>query len=321
MKKLQKYAALLTAGMIWGTTCFGGLSVQGAEQGILQPEISVQDNQIEAASKTTTKRRGWYTLKDGVKQRYYDKNGNFLVGKRMVKGKIYYFNKNGILQKNKWITINGKKYYFGADGVKYVGVKKINGKYYFFDKRGILKTTTTKEGNTTYYIRDNGTLEARKKGSKYYHASGSAMGKTEAYEYETFQRAKSIVADITTPSMSDAQKLETCFRWVMAKYYTNRRIFLKQEGWPALYANDHFLLGGGDCYSDGCAFGYLAKALGYKNIYACVDTDKANNNGHCWTEINGRVYDPLFAQAKSFSRNYGVTYGVYPLSPRLKVKI
>ena len=32
-------------------------------------------------------------------------------------------------------------------------------------------------------------------------------------------------------------------------------------------------------------------------------------------------YDPLFAEAKSYSRNYGVRYGVYPLSPVMRVKI
>lgn len=58
-----------------------------------------------------------------------------------------------------------------------------------------------------------------------------------------------------------------------------------------------------------------------KNVYVCTDGYRNDENSHGWTEINGRVYDPLFAEAKSYSRNYGVRYGVYPLSPVMRVKI
>ena len=57
------------------------------------------------------------------------------------------------------------------------------------------------------------------------------------------------------------------------------------------------------------------------NVYVCTDGYRNDENSHGWTEINGRVYDPLFAEAKSYSRNYGVRYGVYPLSPVMRVKI
>ena len=65
----------------------------------------------------------------------------------------------------------------------------------------------------------------------------------------------------------------------------------------------------------------VAEALGYKNVYVCTDGHRNDENSHGWAEINGRVYDPLFAEAKSYSRNYGVRYGVYPLSPVMRVKI
>ena len=99
------------------------------------------------------------------------------------------------------------------------------------------------------------------------------------------------------------EKFETCFRWVMYQhYYDTRRIFYNQTAWPALYANDYLILSGkgGDCFSDACSFAYLAKALGYTNIYVCVDTTATDGSGHCWAEIGGRVYDPLFAEAKSY---------------------
>jgi len=48
---------------------------------------------------------------------------------------------------------------------------------------------------------------------------------------------------------------------------------------------------------------------------------QSNNNAHAWCEINGYVYDPLFAEAKSYSKYYGATYGSYGLYPVLKYKI
>ena len=117
---------------------------------------------------------------------------------------------------------------------------------------------------------------------------------------------------------STSQKLETCFRWVMKRYYrTWRRFSQGGKAWYAVNANDHFERGCGDCIADASAFAYLAKALGYKNVYVCTDGYRNDENSHGWAEINGRVYDPLFAEAKSYSRNYGV----YPLSPVMRVKI
>ena len=96
-----------------------------------------------------------------------------------------------------------------------------------------------------------------------------------------------------------------------------------QTAWPALYANDYLILSGkgGDCFSDACSFAYLAKALGYKNVYVCVDTTATDGSGHCWAEIGGRVYDPLFAEAKSYYGYFGVGYGSYGLYPERRVAV
>ena len=48
-------------------------------------------------------------------------------------GKRYYFNKNGVKLKNRWLHhTDGNTYYLGADGAAYEGFKKIDGKTYFF---------------------------------------------------------------------------------------------------------------------------------------------------------------------------------------------
>ena len=122
--------------------------------------------------------------------------------------------------------------------------------------------------------------------------------------------------------MSKSQKLKVCFDWVMSKYYhTWRRFDQGGKAWYAVNANDHFERGRGNCVADASAFAYLAKVLGYEKVYVCADGKRSNRNAHAWAEINGRVYDPLFAQAKSYSKNYGVSYKTYGLSRVYRVKI
>lgn len=221
--------------------------------------------------------------------------------------------------RNGWYREKGcKKYYI--DGQTATGSVKIGKSYYYFDAEGVLQSGTVRAGKTTYYLTDKGIVEAYKTGKVYFYANGKKMGKVAKNDFVTLQRAKKIAAKITKPKMSKKEKLETCFKWVIKKHYRMRRPFKNKKGWPAVYANDHFKGGGGDCHSDAAAFGYLAKAIGYKNVYICCDS-KEDKRGHSWTEINGRVYDPLFAEAKSYKNHYGVKYGVYRLHPVLRVKI
>lgn len=148
------------------------------------------------------------------------------------------------------------------------------------------------------------------------------MNSSKAEEFRAYQNARKIVSQTTNKGMSKSAKLEACFRWVMRRYYHTWRLFSQGgKAWWAVNANDHFERGCGDCIADASAFAYLAKVLGYKNVYVCTDGYRNDEDSHGWTEINGRVYDPLFAEAKSYSRNYGVKYRVYGLYPVMRVKI
>ena len=261
----------------------------------------------------------WYIK--GNKKYRTDKNGIMMKNRLItVRKKVYYLSSNGTVLRG-WKKFSNGRSYFDANGVRATGLKKI-GKYtYYFNGKGIMQTGTVKVKNNTYYLKDNGQMEARKTGSKYYNASGKAMSKVQANDFETLQRAKGIVKKITTSKMTKSEKLKKCFDWVISKPYVTRRTFSNTAGWPAVYANDHFVMGGGNCFSDAAAFAYLAKALGYTKIYVCVDSDGRGGSGHSWAEINGLVYDPLFAEAKSYSKNYGVKYGVYILHPILHIAV
>nr|MCR4594977.1 hypothetical protein [Clostridiales bacterium] len=73
---------------------------------------------------------------------------------------------------------------------------------------------------------------------------------------------------------------------------------------PVVYANDMFVKRAGNCFSYASAFAYMAKAIGYENVYVC------SGQSHGWAEINGRVFDP---QAElTFGKTYfNIRYGKY----------
>ena len=217
---------------------------------------------------------------------------------------------------------NGKKKYY-RDGQYVTGQQKIGKYVYMFSKYGnMIKRDITIHKDQSIISHQMDMYQAGKRAGKYYTATGKRMNSTKTVEFRAYQNARKVVAKNTRKSMSKSQKLETCFRWVMKRYYrTWRRFRQGGKAWYAVNANDYFERGCGDCIADASAFAYLAKALGYKNVYVCTDGHRNDENSHGWAEINGRVYDPLFAEAKSYSRNYGVRYGVYPLSPVMRVKI
>ncbi len=223
--------------------------------------------------------------------------------------------------KKGWYTTPKKNRQYYRRGKFVTGLQKIRNNYYYFNKKGIMQTGTVKCRKVTYYLNDKGIVEASHKKSSYYYGNGKKMSKTDAQDFQTLLTAKSIVKQITNSRMSQAEKLKKCFDWVISKPYVTRRTFANTAGWPALYANDHFLLGGGNCFADAAAFAYLAKALGYKKVYVCVDCDGSGGRGHAWAEINGLAYDPLFAESKSYAANYGVPYGTYILHPILHIAL
>lgn len=213
-----------------------------------------------------------------------------------------------------WQTEQGKKCYY-RDGEKLTGMQKIGKNYYYFNAKGVMKTGTAKTDGATYYLGDLGKMEAYAKGGTFYKPTGVKMKSYQVKEYKTLLRARDKVTEITTKSMTKAQKLLACFKWVQKGYYHTYRKFRNYQGWAADFANDHFMrtwkgLRHGCCNSDAAAFGYLALALGYKDVYVGIDSTKGTG-GHGCTKINGKYYDPLFAEAKSFSKYYGTKNGGY----------
>ena len=65
-------------------------------------------------------------------------------------GKWYYFNSDGTMRTNAWLTqSNGQTFYLGADGIKYIGKHTIGGVEYTFNSAGILQGSINEGGSGT----------------------------------------------------------------------------------------------------------------------------------------------------------------------------
>ena len=164
-------------------------------------------------------------------------------------------------------------------------------------KYGITRGTMVLGGWKTidgkkYYIKENGQYAKKEiltiNGKRYgFTATGRWIGeKTESY-LDAYQKAINLVNQITNDSMTEDQKLRTCFG--VFKNFTQKNPWIPHyngEGWVEKYANDCFDRHIGNCMSYAACFGLMAQVLGVENVYCC------NTWGHGWTEINNLIYDP-----------------------------
>ena len=107
--------------------------------------------------------------------------------------------------------------------------------------------------------------------------------------------------------MTKAQKLEACFN-LLVNDYGEKNPFIphyKEIDWPQVYANSIFDLEYGNCFSYAAGIAYLAKAIGYTEVYAL------NSGGHGFAEIDGLVYDPEWTKNHTF-RYYALAYEASP---------
>ena len=201
----------------------------------------------------------------------------------------WHFN-NGKIVFDGYQIINGSKYYYKNGVVQKNGVVgNSRDGYCYADKNG--KIDTTYCGAVT------------SNGADWIVQNGKATEVTTADGRNLF-RAMKLVAQLTTPNMSNEQKLRTCFEHLKKSYVEKNPRIPHYTGmdWPVIYANDIFSNGVGNCFSYAAVFCYMAKAIGYTNIYACT------SGGHAWAEINGLIYDPEWARHRFQYTYFGLSY-------------
>ena len=202
---------------------------------------------------------------------------------------------------NEFLTEDGNTYYIDKNGTPVCGWKKIGSEYYYFDRDN---------GKMAYSCKVDGVKVL---------ADGTAK-QTEAAKAKILAmiKARNIVNAVTKPSDSKSEKIEKCFRWIFQFPYKRYRLLkpiYKKPGWEVTFANDIFDKQKGCCVSEASALAFLFHECGYKTVYVACDT------GHAWVELNGRVYDPLFAEARGYDKYYNRSYDGYGMYPVLKRKI
>lgn len=220
-----------------------------------------------------------------------------------VKGNQYYKYANGKKAKSEFITIGKKTYYFAQNGVMEKGWMKKGKEYYYFDRTtGVQKKKTTVDG-----IKINKDGKAKKTA---YNTKKIAVMIT----------AKNVVKENTKVTDSKSEKRKKMFEWVIKKPYQRYRVLPRvkgKKGWELDFANDIFKKGRGCCVSGACAFSFLVRECGY-TAYVC------DNGAHAWAEINGRVFDTVFAKKRNrreYKKYYNSTYKVAGLHRMHKLKI
>ena len=123
-------------------------------------------------------------------------------------------------------------------------------------------------------------------------------------EQRTYFRALTLVAEITDEDMTKEEKLRACFDYAKTTFWecVPRTPNSTDPGWHVLYANDLLDGSGGNCFSFGAAFAFMAKACGYDEVYCC------NSASHGWAEIDGKVYDPEWSRHSDGFDIYALDY-------------
>ena len=240
---------------------------------------------------------------------YY--NGIIADGRLSVGGSTAYFNSG--YPRQGYVTVDGKTYYYNSSGViqKDGIVGSESEGYRYADKNGVIDnkfTGVAKSGSVYWYVK-NGSIDKTARtaitydGSQWNIISGIAH-KVTTEEDKVLYRAFKLLEKVTTTSMTKEQKLKTMWDYIKGAYVEkNPRIpHYKGVDWPIIYANDLLLNGVGNCMSYGALFGYLAKAIGYDEVYGC------HSGGHGWCEINGLVYDPEWSRHRFKYTYYGLSY-------------
>lgn len=290
---------------------------------------------LDKKNKMHYTKKGSLTLKTGVvsaKTKYYSGRANKTRKLKKqtlyVKGKLYtgyflnskntmYSAQKGVITTVSTVLDSGTKYYSYKEKktrrlskqTLYVKGKLYTG--YYLDgenmmysvQKGICTIVNTPlAAGTAYYNYNTGTM-CSLQGQTFY-INGKALEGMSAESMATLQRAQAVVAGITNDSMTREQKLRVCFDYVKAAYPEIKPRIPHYTGmdWPVIYANDMFVRGAGNCCSYAAAFAYMAKAIGYDEVYCC------NSGGHGWAEIDGLVYDPEWSKWHHVYNYYALSY-------------
>lgn len=134
--------------MVTGTQTINGKVYTFDKYGVLQGEAPVESGSSSTQSGFVTENGNTYYYKDGKK----------LTGLQYIEDKAYYFDSNGIMQKSKWVQVDGNWYYLNDNGAGVVSCWRIkDGRYVYLGSDGKMKTNCWIEDyNNWYYVKSDG---------------------------------------------------------------------------------------------------------------------------------------------------------------------
>lgn len=121
-------------------------------------------------------------VKIGSRTYCFMKNGKRSKGFHKIKGKTYYSNRSGVIQKKKWLKVKGKKYYLQKNGARAENTLLTIGKFrYYFNSKGVMQTSKyITLGDKTYRADGNGHCVLWKIKHKIPENDDTTPGKNEA---------------------------------------------------------------------------------------------------------------------------------------------
>ena len=244
---------------------------------------------------------GYYM--DSKNKMHYVEQGNCTLLTGTVQGGTGYYSyseKKDCVLPSQTLYVDGavyNGYYLGADN-----------RMYFLSNGTYTPVDTVLNMGTAYYSCNENRVLALPCDKLY--LDGKAVESLTPNGVAVFQKARAVVQSVSNPADSKEDKLYKCYLWIKKCPYIQYRttmdaINADPVDWDATFANDIFDSGAGCCVSLSCAFAYMAKACGFERVTICSDTK------HAWVDIDGRLYDPLFAKDRNFSTNYNAAYTDY----------
>lgn len=229
---------------------------------------------------------------------------------------VRWMNYDGTWLKDSWLDVFGLKYHLDKDGYIQVGMTIIDGKTYYLYPEGTMATGWLQLPDGLYFFNADGTMAVNTTVGNYEIGSDGKAASNSPLA----QVVNTAIAAVTTPEMTNDEKLRACYQYIIDTCSYKRSYETPSGDWTGTYALEILTTGQGNCYRYAAGFAYLAKGLGY-DVRVVTGTIKAARGGvtpHGWVEIRmgdaWYIFDAEMQDAKEYDL-YKKTYKSYPVKP------
>lgn len=236
---------------------------------------------------------------------------------------VKWMNADGTWAKSCWINYLGLTYHLNSDGYIQVGLTYIDGKTYYLNANGTLTTGWLEIGDGLYFFYEDGTMAVDVTIGPYQFGKDGKLLNSLNVNSEMQVLVNGIISSVTTADMTQAQKLQACYQYVLDHCSYKRTYETPSGDWTGTFAKEILTTGKGNCYRYAAAFAYLAKGLGYESRVATgqISAARGGVTPHGWTEVKiggtWYIFDTEMQDAKGRDY-YQKIEKTYPTKPLIK---